>query len=753
MKYPVYLSPLILLHALPAGAEVELVPAPSNIEETAPIHSSGSIESIQPLREMQKPPAVGVERQRPAPPAPARSAPSASAIESIQPRGEAKQPVAPKVVKKAPQARPAKDKPAATGSSPAPSRPQQEAAAHKHPPAQPAPAANPPAEGAAPSGLADDASLAAKQARGDESLKKYDQAMIAIAEASNAGRQEDALRMMKEIWDDAVRLEDFGMMGAMAYTAMALNDEATAVMAARKAAELVDDDEFYEILANVLIRFNRLEEMPDVLKKMDPKSPERKRVLANFAVNKAKVAFDQGNYSEAEQALLEQHAALDEGGLELLGWTQYRLGKLEDAAQQFSAAYAKNPASSNAQGLAFSLHRLKRYEELLEKASARPGPLAELLSPEVKEAIKAGGKRFSVGPDGKLAVASATSNEPTPGVTVKLEAMIREKAGTPGEGRLTQTTSALTASWQGERDNVSFKLEGQRVDDRVDEVSGKGFYALWQHTGESGLVYRLGLGRSATGELESEHPYLAPRAIYTGAAADPAWIGEAGISYYTPDWGLSVLLFRRPSDESLLAFSGKRTDAYSAGWGRVLQTGLTLSGNRRLGDWSAIASITAASLTGENVADNKKYELYSRALRPITSIPGLSLGPELILSHYQRNLSAFEFGHGGYFSPDRYVQLGAVAQYETRLDKLELNLQTGIGHNWSWQDTAPGNPLTGAEPGKYPASSGKGVVYSALVDGAWPLTPQWRIGITLGAQKSASYSDWRMGLYAKGFYD
>ncbi|MEO1751689.1 cellulose synthase subunit BcsC-related outer membrane protein [Thiofaba sp. EF100] len=749
MRYPVYLSPLILLHALPAGAEVELIPAPSNIEETTPIRRSGSIEAIQPLQEMQKPPAVGVERQRPAP---ARSALPTGAMESIQPRGAAKQPAS-EAVKKAAQTSPAKDKPAAGGGSPAPSKPQQEAVAHGHPPARPAPAARPPAEGAAPSGLADDASLAAKQARGDESLKKYDQAMIAIAEASNAGRKEDALRMMKEIWDDAVRLEDFGTLGAMAYTAMALNDEATAVMAARKAAELVDDDEFYEILANVLIHFNRLGEMQDVLKKMGPKSPERKRVMANFAVNKAKVAFDQGNYSEAEQALLEQHAALDEGGLELLGWTQYRLGKLEDAAQQFSAAYAKKPANSNAQGLAFSLHRLKRYEELLEKANAKPGPLAELLSPEVKEAIKAGGKRFSVGPDGKLAVASATSNEPPPGVTVKLESMIREKAGTPGEGRLTQTTSALTASWQGESDNISLKLEGQRVDDHVDEVSGKGFYALWRHTGENGLIYRLGIGRSATGELRSELPYLAPRTIYTGAAADPAWIGEAGISYYTSDWGLSALLFRRPSDESLLAFSGKRTDAYSAGWGRVLQTGLTLSGNRRLGDWSAIASLTAASLAGENVADNKKYELYSRALRPITSIPGLSLGPELILSHYQRNLSAFEFGHGGYFSPDRYVQLGAVAKYETHLDKLELNLQAGIGHNWNWQAAAPGNPLTGEEPGKYPASSGKGIVYSALADGAWPLTPQWRIGITLGAQESASYSDWRLGLYAKGFYD
>lgn len=757
MKYVLNLSPLLLLlHVLPAAAEVELVPAPSNIEEMTPMNRSSSIESIQPLPVMQKPPAVGVERQQPAPPVPA-----AGTIESIQPRGEPPKPVAREDqrafqagggVKDLP-AKPVTDKPAAAGSRPAPSRPKQGTSARKPPPSQPAPATNQPAEGVTPSGLAGDTSLAAKQERGDESLKKYDQTMIAITEAYNAGRKEDALRMMKEIWDHIVRLEDLGTMSAMAYTAMSLDDEETAVTVARKAAELADDDEFYEMLANVLIHFNRLEEVPDVLKKMDTKSPKGKRVLVNFTVRKAKAAYDQGNYSEAEQTLLEQHAALDEWGLELLGWTQYRLGKLEDAAQQFAAAYAKKPANSSAQGLAFSLHRLKRYEELLEKASAEPGPLADLLPPEVKAAIQAGGKRFSIGPDGKLAVASATSNEPRPGVTVQLETMIREKDGTRGEGRLTQTTSALTASWQGESDNISLRLEGQRVDDRVDEVSGKGFYVLWQHTGESGLVYRLGIGRSATGDLERKRPYLSPRTIYKGAAADPAWIGEAGISYYTSDWGLSALIFRRPVEESLLSFSGKRVDDYSEGWGRVVQTGLTLSGNRRVGEWNVSTSLTAASLTGENVADNKKYELYSQALRPVTSIPGLSIGPELILSHYQRNLSAFEFGHGGYFSPDRYIQLGALANYETQINKLELKVLTGLGYNWNWQDAAPGNPLTGAEPGKYMASSGKGVVYRVFADGAWPLTPKWRIGATVGAQEGADYSDWRMGMYVKHFHD
>ncbi|MFZ5428169.1 MAG: hypothetical protein ACOZEN_14480, partial [Thermodesulfobacteriota bacterium] len=257
MKYPLYLSPLILLQALPAAAaEVEFVPAPSNVEATAPIQRLGNVESIEPLGEARQAPSVEMER-RSLHPAPTRNTPAPGAVDSIQPRGEARQPTATDAKQKTSRTRPAKEL-SSTGKA-GPARPdiRKEDIA---PVSQPTGA--PPTPAAA--GLSDDSSLAAMQARGDDRLKKYDQAMIAIAKASNEGRKEDALLMMKEIWGETVRLEDFGTMGGMAYIAMELNDEETAVMAASKAAELVDDDEFYEILANVLIRFNRLEEMQDV---------------------------------------------------------------------------------------------------------------------------------------------------------------------------------------------------------------------------------------------------------------------------------------------------------------------------------------------------------------------------------------------------------------------------------------------------------------------------------------------------------
>jgi hypothetical protein len=560
--------------------------------------------------------------------------------------------------------------------------------------------------------------------------------------AKNADRLDDTVPRLREILDEALRRQDHGMLVSIAYTAADRGDVDTAIQAARRAAESKGDDEGYEVLANILLRFDRLSEAEGVIQKIDARYPERARLVNLFTLKQANAAHAKGNYGEAERLLLEQRNALDAGGLELLGWTQYRLGKLDAAAQQFAAAYAKKPAPSTAQGLVFSLHRLRRHDTLLEVARAQPGPLDDLLALEVRKAIQAGHKHFSVTSDGQLLLAAAAAAHSTPGITIKPEATTRRKDGVPGEGKLTHTRSGATVIWRGEHDRLRLNVERAHIDDGREEVSGYGFYALWEHTGEQGWGHRLGIGRAATGGVSE------------GAAASPAWIGEGGVSFYTEEGGFDLGLFRRPVDESRLSLSGKQdTSNPTRRWGRVVETGLRLSGSRTRGQWKMLGALTAAKLTGINVADNTKYELYGRTTHPVSAVPGLHIGPELILSHYQRNLSAYEFGHGGYFSPERFLQLGAYAEYAAQFGKLSLNAEAALGYNWNRQAAAPENPLTGANPGKYPASTGKGVVYRAHVDAAWRLTPRWRIGLTLGTQEGANYSDTRAGIYATGHFD
>jgi len=565
---------------------------------------------------------------------------------------------------------------------------------------------------------------------------KYDKVIADITKAAAEDRKEDVYNLIKGAWDSVVKMQDFGVMARMAYTSAALEKEEDAIMAARTAAEMTEDDEFYVLEANMYMRFKRMNDVEAVLKKMNPKGADYKKVLLGMTLTKANDVFKQGNYAEAEKILLEKRDTLDAGGLELLGWVQYRMGKIEEAASQFAEAYAKSPRRSNAQGLVFSLHRIKRYDELLQKAGDKPGPLDEFLSPEIKEAVKAGQTRFAVDSAGTLVVASGSGGGGlAPGYTVRIEPTYRNKKGTPGEGQLKHMGAQTTVTWKGERDMLSMELTGQRQDDGVDPSTRKSVYGLWERSTEAGISYRLGLGQSSSGDL-------LPAAL----------LGEMGLSYYTPEWGGSARVFRRTSDDSVLAISGKRDPATGIAWGRVLQTGLSLSGYVKLDEWHTIYSLTAAELTGVNVASNRMIGLYSRALHPIHDVPGLSLGAALIASKYSRNLSGYELGHGGYYSPKQSVQLSGVASYDFKVSTVEMNLLSSAGYSMNSQSAEAGNPLTGENPDAYKASSGGGFIYSAVLSGSVPITSNWELGFSLGAQQSDTYEDRKMGLYAEGHY-
>lgn len=561
-------------------------------------------------------------------------------------------------------------------------------------------------------------------------LITFGQALNKALKSLHEGRKKESLDQLKSLWKEIEANNEIGVMVTIAYLAMDLEDEETALKAARTAAELAEDDEFYEVLGNVLIKFHHYDEAEDIIKKMTPNAPETRKLINTLTIKKADQAYTEGRYQDAEELLLTHQENLDAGGLELLGWIQYHLGKLNEAASNFSLAYQRDPRLSSAQGLVFSLHRLKRYQDLLEIANSNQGPLDMLIPTEVREAIKAGHRRFTVDAKANLSLASNEGGL-SPGMSAKLEPIHRSKKGAPGEGYLARSGANLTLDWHGQHDQVSLTISYVNLDDQVDQVSGQSGHALWQHFGDNGYIYRLGIGRTPS-----------------GGVLPSAWTGEIGIGFNTTNWGWGVNGFRRSVESSLLSLTGKR-DLKSRIWGRVLETGLGLNAYVQCCQWHTLASTTVSNLSGINVPSNRKVEVYSRALRPISTVKGLSVGPELFYTSYQRNLRAFEYGHGGYFSPSYHFQLGAVANYEFQLKNVEINLFTGLGWSWTRQDAADGNPLTGDQHGKYSATSGNRVVYHASLDGTIPLGRTWRIGFNLGGQKQPDYEDWRASLYAE----
>lgn len=709
MKRPLTF-PLLVLGSCPLMAQVEITPLPPSTETVKTLPTG---------------PASIEQRQ--------------STIESIKPRtgGEASRTVEPTkidpIIDRAP-------KTPAMLNSPEPTKPETTHQVETTPQPSPSGTSLPTASGRPQAGKANKAAKPAtaqpdKPAStpnpGEDPVVRYNALIQPGIVAFENKRYTEAYQILKQALPEITAMSDVGMLSLLGYAAMHANDETTSLAAFKQAAETAEDDQFYQSWVDGLIHFKRLDEAEHILRKMQP-SPERDQQLVRLALTKANTLFEQGNYTEAERLLLEQRPHLDAGGLELLGWIQYRAGKIEAAVENFETAYRKTPSKGSAQGLVFSLHRLKRYAPLPPLLESVRGPLDELIPPATREALAQGQTRFNVDAEARLTPSSTAQGGANAGVSVRLEPSLRHKQGIPGEGRLQQAGVIASIDIQDASDNIKLQIERHRADNAVDDATGQRFYALWRHSFENGFESRLGVGRSLS-----------------GGPIGAATLGEIGLGYYTADWGLGGRIFRRANQESLLALVGLRDLLTGLTWGRVLETGLSLDGYRRLGDWNALISLTRSRLTGEGVADNTKSELYARALHPIPGVPGLALGPELYTSRFDKNLSAFEPGHGGYFSPERFIKIGALASYETQLDQLELKFLAGLGWGWSRQAAADGNPLTGAAPDKYPSTKSDGVAYHARLDGRLPLSNRWSIGFSLGGQKSPDYTDWRVGVYTQ----
>ena len=235
-----------------------------------------------------------------------------------------------------------------------------------------------------------------------------------------------------------------------------------------------------------------------------------------------------------------------------------------------------------------------------------------------------------------------------------------------------------------------------------------------------------------------------------GGVVQSAAIGEFGMSYLFSAGNVGGRVFKRGSEESLLALSGTPDIASGLNWGRSLESGIVLNANHKGEIFEKLASLTLSRIeSGQNVADNRKVEFYGLALHGLEAVAGLSVGPELYYSRFRQNLSSFELGHGGYFSPRDSVTFGGYARYETSLGSMALTFTGGLGLGYSRVDATASNPITGSIPGFYPASTARGIAYHGRMQGLQPLSPNWDLGFGLGFQRSPSFSDWRANVFVK----
>ncbi len=540
---------------------------------------------------------------------------------------------------------------------------------------------------------------------------------------------------------------------------------------------------------------------------LDPEAVAREESVD--LLQQATEARDRGD-NRASLDLVKQAettAPLDRNGRRVKAWALYQNRDFDQSSDLFEDLYREGRDRDSAEGLVNSLQQSGRTKQLASLSDELGGPLATASEPVLLAAKRAEeeekrreaerqrqlamaeaqydqqaapapapapAKPNDGGPMGSRIAAAAAANYAGDPIDRRRRANpesthidggagVRFKRGDSGLDRLrvTHLPTVETTLVFGSRDNQSLtfgvhalKLDAgdfrsRRLVGSADSTLDPGpFVTATDTLVEPRLAYRFEQGERATFAEIGTTPI--------GADISAAAVGAIGVEWQGEKAGAGLQAFSESVEESLLSYTGM-TDPYTGEeWGRVVRRGVRADGAVDLGgDWGAHGLFEFSQLTGEGVADNTAV-VGDIGLSYQLDVPGfeqVAIGPNFHFESYDKNLSQFTAGHGGYFSPDSLYQgmLGLSFLTETGRSWLAEGF---VGVGAQSHDVAAAPVLANSPDGRfYDASSDSGAIFSARVQALFELNPQWRLGAQAGYAKTAAYEDYAVSLYLSFLFD
>ncbi|MBJ3814272.1 cellulose biosynthesis protein BcsC [Shimwellia pseudoproteus] len=214
--------------------------------------------------------------------------------------------------------------------------------------------------------------------------------------------------------------------------------------------------------------------------------------------------------------------------------------------------------------------------------------------------------------------------------------------------------------------------------------------------------------------------------------------------------GYTVNAHRRPISSSVLSFAGQRDPNTHKTWGGVRANGGGISLSYDKGEANGVwSSLSADSLEGQNVEDNWRvrwmtgyyYKLLNENNRRVT------VGVTNMLWHYDKDLSNYTLGQGGYYSPQQYVSFALPIIWRQRTENWSWELGGSVSWSHSKSDTNARYPLQHLIPPNYPdrdatedggSSSGVGYTARALIERR--INNHWSVGAGIDIQQAKDYT-------------
>jgi Flp pilus assembly protein TadD len=225
----------------------------------------------------------------------------------------------------------------------------------------------------------------------------------------------------------------------------------------------------------------------------------------------------------------------------------------------------------------------------------------------------------------------------------------------------------------------------------------------------------------------------------------------------------SVAVARRAVTDSLLSYAGARDAQAGITWGGVTSNGGRFDLGWDDGTNGVYLNASFQYYDGKNVAGNTAEKggggfytrLYSDANQTLTA------GVNTTLMHYDKNLSFFTYGQGGYFSPQQYVILNLPVEYMGRSGAFTYDMKGSIGVQHYRQDASDYFPTNGnVQPvgntgiiptngGSYGSQTKTGISYSFSATGEYQLAPQLAVGATASLGNAYQYREYLAAVYIR----
>lgn len=232
----------------------------------------------------------------------------------------------------------------------------------------------------------------------------------------------------------------------------------------------------------------------------------------------------------------------------------------------------------------------------------------------------------------------------------------------------------------------------------------------------------------------------------------------------------SLAIARRAVTDSLLSYAGARDSASGLEWGGVTSNGGLASLAWDDGTNGLYVNAAYQHYMGYNVASNNAVKggggVYTRLFKDADQT--LTVGVNTTLMTYNKNLSYYTYGQGGYFSPQQYMILNLPVEWTGRNGQFTYDVKGSIGVQHYRQDASNYFPLndgssrqsdaaaeakligTGVDSGAvYPGQSKTGVSYSLSAVGEYQLAPQLAFGATASLGNAYEYREWLAAVYVR----